>query len=206
MKSVILEGMGPLEWILTYSCKLGLRMLYRIDASELKKIRAVGPLIVYPNHTGIVEAPLLYTFLRPRKKVSGLSKVENFRNPLMGFLFRLWGIIPLSRGEADMEALRTAIAALKDGYFLGVAPEGTRSKTGKLQRALGGITLLALKAGSPLPPVAQWDDRPLPGAAAPARRIMRSRSAGAPTAGFGYINATSVGGQRSGQLLARFHW
>jgi hypothetical protein len=31
-------------------------------------------------------------------------------------------------------------------------------------------------------------------------------AAGAPTAGFGYINATSVGGQRSGQLLARFHW
>jgi hypothetical protein len=31
-------------------------------------------------------------------------------------------------------------------------------------------------------------------------------SAGVLTSGFGYINATSVGGQRSGQLLARFQW
>jgi len=31
-------------------------------------------------------------------------------------------------------------------------------------------------------------------------------AAGAPTGGFGYINPTSVGGQRSGQMLARFQW
>jgi hypothetical protein len=30
--------------------------------------------------------------------------------------------------------------------------------------------------------------------------------AGVPASGFGYINATSVGGQRTGQLLARFQW
>ena len=31
-------------------------------------------------------------------------------------------------------------------------------------------------------------------------------AAGVVTSGFGYINATSVGGQRTGQLLARFQW
>jgi hypothetical protein len=31
-------------------------------------------------------------------------------------------------------------------------------------------------------------------------------AAGVPTSGFGYINASSIGGGRSGQLLARFQW
>jgi 1-acyl-sn-glycerol-3-phosphate acyltransferase len=165
--------MGPLGWILTYAGKLGLRILYRIDASEMRSIRAVGPLIVYANHTGIIEAPVIYTFLRPRKKVTGLSKIENWKNPLVGLVFSSWGIIPLRRGETDMEALRAAIGALKDGFFLGVAPEGTRSRTGKLQRAQSGITLLALRADSPLQPVALWDDRPLPDPDRPGRRGRR---------------------------------
>jgi 1-acyl-sn-glycerol-3-phosphate acyltransferase len=167
--------MGILEWLVTYGCKLGLRMLYRIDASEMKKIRPEGPLIVYPNHTSTVEAPLIYTFLKPRAKVTGLSKIENFKNPLLGLVFSLWGIIPLRRGETDMEALRAAVAALSRGFFLGVAPEGTRSKGGTLQKAQSGITLLALRADSPLQPVALWDDRPLPEPGRPARRRLFER-------------------------------
>ena len=153
--------MGPIEWIVTYGCKLGIKMLFRIDASEMKKIRAEGPLIVYTNHRSLVEGPLVYTFLRPRKKVTGLSKIEMWSNPFMGFVFTLFGIIPLHRETNDMEAMRKAIAALKDGYFLGLAPEGTRSKTGKMQKALDGIAFLALHALSPMQPLATWDDRPL---------------------------------------------
>jgi 1-acyl-sn-glycerol-3-phosphate acyltransferase len=155
--------MGPIEWIVTYGCKLGLKMLFRIDASEMKKIRAEGPLIVYTNHRSLVEGPLVYTFLKPRKKVTGLSKVENWKNPFMGFVFTLFGIIPLHRETNDMESMRAVLAALKDGFILGLAPEGTRSKTGRMQKAHEGVAFLALRSGSPLQPLANWDDRPLAG-------------------------------------------
>jgi 1-acyl-sn-glycerol-3-phosphate acyltransferase len=161
--------MGPIEWIVTYGCKLGLRMLFRIDASEMKKIRAEGPLIVYTNHRSLVEGPLVYTFLRPRKKITGLSKVENWKNPFLGFVFTLFGLIPLHREENDMESMRSVLAALKDGFILGLAPEGTRSKTGRMQKAHEGVAFLALRSGSPLQPLANWDDRPLPDEA-PARK------------------------------------
>ena len=173
MKSVILKAMGLLERTLTNVCKLGLRMLYRIDASEMKKIRADGPLIVYTNHRSLVEAPLVYSFLKPRKKVTGLSKIENFKNPVFGAIFRIWGIIPVHRSENDMEAMRSALGALKAGFFLGLSPEGTRSKTGKLQLAQSGIAFLALHADSPLQPLAQWDDLGLPGEASKRRRLFR---------------------------------
>jgi 1-acyl-sn-glycerol-3-phosphate acyltransferase len=154
--------MNPLEWIVTYGCKLGLRMLYRIEDSEMGKIRANGPLILYPNHTSLLEAPMVYTFLKPRKKVTGLSKVENWKNPFLNLVFSLWKIIPVRRGESDMEALRATLGALADGYIIGIAPEGTRSPSGSLQRAQAGVTMLALHSGSPLQPLAQWKDRPLP--------------------------------------------
>jgi 1-acyl-sn-glycerol-3-phosphate acyltransferase len=154
--------MNPLEWIVTYGCKLGLRMLYRIEDSEMEKIRADGPLILYPNHTSLLEAPMVYTFLKPRKKVTGLSKIENWKNPFLNLVFSLWKIIPIRRGESDMEALRATLGALADGYIIGIAPEGTRSPSGKLQKAQGGVTMLALHSGSPLQPLAHWDDRPLP--------------------------------------------
>jgi hypothetical protein len=46
---------------------------------------------------------------------------------------------------------------------------------------------------------------PGPSSGNPAQTQTRS-SAGVPTAGFGYINATSAGGQRNGQLVARFQF
>jgi 1-acyl-sn-glycerol-3-phosphate acyltransferase len=152
--------MGPLKWLVTYGCKLGLRMIYRIEASEMARIRAEGPLILYTNHRGNPEAPIIYTFLAPRKKVTGLSKIENWHNPFLGLVFSLWGIIPLRRGETDMEAMSASFDALAKGYILGLAPEGTRSKTGQLQRAFAGISLLALRSRSPMQPIAHWEERP----------------------------------------------
>jgi 1-acyl-sn-glycerol-3-phosphate acyltransferase len=165
--------MGLLEWIVTYGCRLGLRTLFRIDAAEMAKIRADGPLIVYSNHRSLVEAPLIYSFLRPREKVTGLSKIENWDNPFLGFVFTLLGIIPLRRGETDMAAMRSSLAALKEGFILCLAPEGTRSKTGRMQKAQEGGAFLALRSGSPLQPLAHWVDPPATGGAARRRAPFR---------------------------------
>jgi len=148
--------MKPLKWIVTYGCKFGLHCVYKIDAREMKKVPATGPLLTFTNHSGLVEAPLLYCELAPREKVTGLSKIENFHNKFLNFVFKQWEIIPVRRGEADMEAMRACVAKLKEGYILGIAPEGTRNKTGELQKAQGGIALLALHTGAPIIPVAHW--------------------------------------------------
>src|SRR5258708_1258289 len=104
--------MNPMKWIVTYGCKFGLEVLCRIDAKEMKKIPANGPLIVYANHTGSVEAPILYTQLAPRA-VTGIAKVESWDNWLINWVFTLWNIIPIRRGETDMDATRAALEALE---------------------------------------------------------------------------------------------
>jgi 1-acyl-sn-glycerol-3-phosphate acyltransferase len=59
----------------------------------------------------------------------------------------------LNREIADFQAIRAAVERIKAGGLLGIAPEGTRSKTGALQLAKNGVALLAEKAGVPILPV-----------------------------------------------------
>jgi len=148
--------MSPLKWIVTYGCKLGMSFVYRIDGSDLAKVPRDGPLILFTNHRGYVEAPILYTQLAPRPKVTALGKIELFKIFFLGFVMRVWEIIPVRRGESDREALRSCIEKLKEGWILGIAPEGSRNQSGELQRAKGGISLLALHSEAPIMPCAHW--------------------------------------------------
>jgi 1-acyl-sn-glycerol-3-phosphate acyltransferase len=148
--------MGLMHWIVTYGCKLGLDVMCRIDSRALSKVPQSGPLILFTNHTGMLEAPLLYTRLQPRKKVTAIAKVETWDNWFLNWVFTIWGIIPIHRGEADMVAMRKALEVLEKGYILGISPEGTRSLDGKLIRAHGGIAMLALHSAAPLQAAAHW--------------------------------------------------
>ncbi len=124
----------------------------RVDARDLAAIPLHGPLILVSNHVNFLEIPVLYTYLRPRK-VTTMAKAETWQNPLLGFLFDLGEAIPLRRGEADVVAIRRALAVLEAGDMLAIAPEGTRSNHGRLQRGHPGVGLLAMRSGAPLMPV-----------------------------------------------------
>jgi 1-acyl-sn-glycerol-3-phosphate acyltransferase len=147
--------MGLMYWLVTNGIKALTSVLCRIDASELEKVPTRGPLIVATNHINFLEVPIVYTRLQPRP-LSGFVKAENWDKPIMRFLFELWNGIPLRRGEADVEAFRRGLAALKEGYILAVAPEGTRTGHGRLRRGLPGAVLLALRSGAPLLPLAYF--------------------------------------------------
>jgi 1-acyl-sn-glycerol-3-phosphate acyltransferase len=53
-----------------------------------------------------------------------------------------------------MSAMRWALDWLKMGNILGVAPEGTRSGDGRLQKGRPGVVLLAMRSKAPILPVA----------------------------------------------------
>jgi len=129
-----------------------LRLLCRVYKDQLEKVPTRGPLILLTNHINFLEIPVLHTHLRPRP-MTGLAKAESWDNFIIGFLFNLWGAIPIRRGEADMRALRQGLAALKEGYILAIAPEGTRSGHGRLQRGHPGVAMMALQSGAPLLPL-----------------------------------------------------
>jgi 1-acyl-sn-glycerol-3-phosphate acyltransferase len=140
---------------IAFIVKIGTSILCRIDAPDLDKVPMQGPLIVYSNHTGQIEVAVLFARLQPRP-ITGWAKAESWNNSFLRWLFGVWGLIPVRRGEGDATALRKAIGALAKGYIFGIAPEGTRNITGRLKRAHPGTVLLALHSGAPLLPVAHW--------------------------------------------------
>jgi len=139
-------------WAVTNSIKQILRMVCRVHDQPLAQIPTEGPLILVCNHINSIEVPLMFTHLQPRP-ITGFAKEETWDNPAMAYLFDLWGAIPLKRGEVDITAIKKALKALQAGKIVVIAPEGTRSGHGRLQRSYPGVVLVALHSGAPLMPV-----------------------------------------------------
>lgn len=143
------------RWFMNAVIRLGTSLLCRIDKRDFHKVPARGPLILVTNHIGSLEVPLLFVHLQPRRMI-GLAKIETWDSKFMGWLFDLWGAIPVRRGEADLEAVRRCLDVLQAGDILAIAPEGTRSYHGRLLRAQPGVAMIALRTDAPILPVAHW--------------------------------------------------
>jgi 1-acyl-sn-glycerol-3-phosphate acyltransferase len=141
--------------VLNSSIKNITRIICNVDDRQLVQVPDQGPLIIASNHINFIEVPLLYTHLQPRP-VTGFAKAETWDNPAMGFLFNLWGAIPIRRGEADYHAMKSALSALNEGKILAIAPEGTRSGHGRLGKGYPGIVMLAYISNVPILPLVYY--------------------------------------------------
>ena len=154
--------MNPLRWITAAFLKALTGLMFRVDAAQLASVPRRGPLIIVANHVHIPEIPTLYTRLLPRK-VHGMAQAEHVlaRN-ITGGILRLFGTIPVWRGEADLNALRTGIKKLTEGKIILLDPEGTRSHNGCLQKGRPGAILMALHSGAPILPVVHYGSENYP--------------------------------------------
>lgn len=130
-------------------------LLSRFNVGGIENIPRKGPCIMVTNHLGFVDGALGYV-IPPRYDVRGFVADKHKLNPFLNWLIPSAGGIWVRRGEADRQALRIALEHLQKGGFFGIAPEGTRSRTGGLQRGHTGAAYLADKSGAVLVPVAFW--------------------------------------------------
>jgi 1-acyl-sn-glycerol-3-phosphate acyltransferase len=82
-----------------------------------------------------------------------MAKVEAMETPVMGPALRAYGGFGVRRGQADREAYRMSRAVLETGDWLGLAPEGTRSRVAVLGEPMPGVSLLATRADALVLPV-----------------------------------------------------
>ena len=126
----------------------------RLKVDGLANLPRSGPVILVSNHFNLGDPPVL-TYVLPRRIV-WMAKQELFDTPVIGWLFRAFGLIPVRRFEGDLKALRKAQGALKRGHVLGMFPEGTRSAGKGLGEGEPGTAFIALRTGAPIVPVAIW--------------------------------------------------
>jgi 1-acyl-sn-glycerol-3-phosphate acyltransferase len=126
---------------------------------ELEGVREAGsldparPHLFVANHRSM--ADIFLVCLLPWE-VKFLSKESVFRIPLLGWLMRTAGDIPLARGDKDSarEAIEQMRRRLTEGASVIVFPEGTRSADGSLAPFREGAFRLAAELSADVVPLA----------------------------------------------------
>jgi 1-acyl-sn-glycerol-3-phosphate acyltransferase len=135
---------------------------YPVDKFLIKEVRGKHNIpsrnfILATNHqshldqiiTGYVCVPRPYTYLGQTDRYSGFTKI------FLYLLYFVAGVIHVNRKikESRKRAAQEAINALKEGVSLVIYPEGTRTRTGKIQDGKTGVAKIFLKTGVPILPV-----------------------------------------------------
>ena len=145
-----------------------LRTLLRPRVRGREHIPRTGAVIIASNHLSFIDPVILPLVIRRRIAFLAASNYFGGRGiaaRVRGRFLRATGMIPIDRsgGRASEASLRAGTAVLGRGAVLGIYPEGSRSRDGKLHRGRTGVARLALEAGVPVVPVAMiGTDRVIP--------------------------------------------
>jgi 1-acyl-sn-glycerol-3-phosphate acyltransferase len=127
------------------------RGLARIKITGQENIPYGKPYVVAMNHVSIYDPPFVAAFWPENLEIIGA--IDVFGKPGQGQLLRLYGVIPVHRGDYDRPLLTKLISILKSGHPLLIAPEGGRSHDTAMRRAKPGIAYLVEKTGAPVLPL-----------------------------------------------------
>lgn len=110
-----------------------------------------GGALLVVNHQSFLD-PLLVG-LPLRRPVSYLARDTLFPVPGVGWVLRNTYVMPIRRDAASTESLREAIRRLDQGFYVGIFPEGTRSRDGAIGPLKPGFVALLRRCQAPLVPV-----------------------------------------------------
>lgn len=110
-----------------------------------------GAFILAPIHRSNVDTPIVSVVTNQRLRFMGKDSLWKIK-PIGAVLSALGGF-PVTRGTADLEALKRCLAVLSLGEPLVMFPEGTRQSGPKIHPLFDGAAYLAIKAGVPIVPV-----------------------------------------------------
>ncbi len=125
---------------------------YRFRMSGQENIPAQGAYLLAHNHVSIVDPAAIIAFWPIAIQTIGAA--ELWHRPGQNWVIRLYGTLPVNRGEMDRQFIEGAVNVLQSGMPLLIAPEGTRSHVPGMGRANPGIAYLVDRAQTPVLPVA----------------------------------------------------
>lgn len=127
-------------------------LLFKIKVSGLEKVPVGTSYIVAANHVSHFEPPFLLAFWPELPEA--IAGHDVWDRGISGKFVAAYGAIPVKRGEYDRKVLETMLAVLRSGRALMIYPEGGRSHTPGMRRALPGVAYVVDRADVPVIPVA----------------------------------------------------
>ena len=123
----------------------------RLTYEGVENIPTTGGFIMACNHRSMSDPVIIAQKVKP--PIHYMAKEELFRNKFVSFIIRHLNAFPVERGAGDTAAIQKAIDVINQGDVLGIFPEGTRSKDGKLLRPKSGLAFVAKMTHADILPV-----------------------------------------------------
>ena len=127
------------------------RIYLRLRIVDAHKIPKSGTFILAPSHRSTLDIPVAAATTRRRMMYMGKDSMWKIKP--IGVLLTALGSFPVTRGSADLEALKRCIAVLERGDPLVLFPEGTRHHGRVIEPLFDGAAFIAYKTGVPIFPV-----------------------------------------------------
>ncbi len=144
--------------IVYYVVGLVTKILHPVTVEGLETLPDSGVLLC-PNHSSNWDPILVALNLPINYRLHIMAKEELFESRLLGWLLRKVGAFPVSRGNNDINTVRTSIQTIKDGDNLLIFPEGTTIHNGigyvdgLPAHAKAGVAMIGVRTGAKLVPV-----------------------------------------------------
>lgn len=133
-------------------------LLHPVSVEGMEKLPRNGVLLC-PNHASNWDPILIALKLPVNYRLHLMGKEELFRNPVMNWVLRKVGGFPVDRGGADIQAVKTAMQAIRQGDNLLIFPEGTVIRNGightdgLPAHAKAGVAVIGVRTGATMVPV-----------------------------------------------------
>lgn len=153
---IVGAGRGWFDWIHRTWSRLLLRLAgVRVVAEGVEALSSEEPQVLVCNHQSLFDIPALFAALPVSLRF--VAKIELSRVPVFAGAMRRAGHVFVDRGDRvqAIDAMQRAGRRMRrDGLTLGLFPEGTRSRDGKLRGFKKGAFALAVETGTAIVPVA----------------------------------------------------
>ena len=140
------------RWMYIYIDALVSLVLAKIHPRGLEKVPTQGRFLLVCNHQQMADPGVILSCLK-KSQLAFISKQENMTMPVIGKFMHKIMCQSLDR-DNDRQALRVILKCIQmirdDMVSVGVFPEGTRSKDGKVHHFRSGVFKIAQKAEVPI--------------------------------------------------------
>lgn len=149
LKNKILHPLQSIVMQIEFSffCRLTLQFVFRVKFNNTKYLREQKQFIIVANHTSHMDTVCLLSSM-PNAKIVSIKPVSardyfgknKFQAAISNFFINTLLIDRKFILDAREQFVEKLIEALDEGYSLIIFPEGTRSKTGTMQKLKYGIS------------------------------------------------------------------
>jgi len=144
------------EFLMRFVVWMLIHSLYRIRKQGLENIPETGPVVLVCNHVSFVDALVIAGCIR--RPVRFVMHYKFYELPVLNFIFRTAGAIPIATGRENPEMLVEAYERisryLDDGEVVCIFPEGRLTPDGEIQPFHPGIDKIIRRNPVPVVPMA----------------------------------------------------